>query len=104
MYGDAGDDILKGGRGQDILCGDAGDDTLIGGKGKDIFVLAVENGTDKIADFHQGADIIALSNGLSLEELTFLDRDIIVSATGEILASLNNFDTQNFGIEDFIEV
>ena len=46
MYGDAGDDILKGTNQNDILLGGSGNDVLIGGNGND--VLAGNSGRDKL--------------------------------------------------------
>ena len=38
LHGDAGDDELKGGSGNDVLVGGAGDDKLDGGKGRDVLI------------------------------------------------------------------
>ncbi len=38
LYGDAGNDRLKGGGGDDVLMGGAGDDFLVGGKGHDLLI------------------------------------------------------------------
>ncbi|NET71246.1 MAG: polysaccharide lyase family 7 protein, partial [Sphaerospermopsis sp. SIO1G2] len=38
LFGDLGDDILKGRRGDDMLFGDAGDDMLWGNDGDDVFI------------------------------------------------------------------
>jgi Ca2+-binding RTX toxin-like protein len=38
LYGEAGDDRLKGGAGHDVLIGADGDDLLIGGAGRDILI------------------------------------------------------------------
>ena len=46
MYGDAGDDVLKGTNQNDILLGGSGNDVLIGGNGNDI--LAGNSGRDKL--------------------------------------------------------
>lgn len=46
MYGDAGDDVLKGTNQNDILLGGSGNDVLIGGNGND--VLAGNSGRDKL--------------------------------------------------------
>jgi ABC-type amino acid transport substrate-binding protein len=105
LNGDAGDDLLNGGKGNDLLYGgkgsdtlngDAGDDLLNGGKGRDIFVLTPGNGTDTIADFTIGQDLLGLAGGLKFEQLTITqgtgtqagDTLIRLASTGAVLASL----------------
>ena len=81
----AGDDILFGGRGDDILNGGEDNDTLNGGRGRDIliggtdgdtFILATDAavGTIERADlilaFQVGLDAIALTDGLTEDDLT----------------------------------
>lgn len=84
LTGGRQDDVLRGGRGADLLLGNGGADVLIGGKGADIlwggagadvfrFVRASDSpafaGTDHIADFTGGRDLIDLS-GLTRDGLT----------------------------------
>ena len=105
LNGDAGDDLLNGGKGNDIffggkgndiLNGGAGDDLLNGGKGRDTFVLTPGNGTDTIADFTIGQDLLGLAGGLKFEQLTITqgtgtqagDTLIRLASTGAVLASL----------------
>ncbi len=52
--------ILNGGDGNDVLHGGAGNDVLIGGAGADRFAFSGDNGTDTIADFVHGVDVIEL--------------------------------------------
>jgi 6-phosphogluconolactonase (cycloisomerase 2 family) len=58
IFGDVGDDLLSGLRGNDRIDGGDGQDTLIGGKGRDIFDFnqatesAVGVNRDVILDFH----------------------------------------------------
>lgn len=58
-----GNDLVNGGGGSDVLIGQWGDDTLIGGAGDDRFVFndAKQMGTDFIVDFNNG-DKIDLRN------------------------------------------
>ncbi|MEG4321124.1 MULTISPECIES: transporter substrate-binding domain-containing protein [unclassified Microcoleus] len=96
LNGGKGNDILFGGKGNDTLNGGAGDDLLNGGKGRDIFVLTPGNGTDAIADFTIGQDLLGLAGGLKFEQLTITqgtgtqagDTLIRLASTGAVLASL----------------
>lgn len=73
LYGDAGNDTLRGGDaadtlvggyGNDILYGDAGNDILTGGVGLDKFVVtsALASSRDTITDFNAKEDIIDISS------------------------------------------
>ncbi len=71
IFGQAGNDILYGGAGNDGLGGDAGNDRLYGGSGNDfltggagadLFVFA--SGRDKVVDFANNIDTLALDNAL----------------------------------------
>jgi len=54
------DNIIRSGAGADTLDGAGGDDLLIGGGGKDKFVIRKGNGSDTIADFRPGTDVVTL--------------------------------------------
>ncbi|MGB3190553.1 DUF6851 domain-containing protein [Lyngbya sp. PCC 8106] len=71
LYGDEGDDQLWGDHGDDLLWGGLGNDTVTGGQGNDTFVVGVGQGTDLIADFNIGKDLIGLVNGLEVSQLSF---------------------------------
>ena len=71
LYGDQGDDQLWGDHGDDLLWGGLGNDTVTGGQGNDTFVVGVGQGTDLIADFNIGKDLIGLVNGLEVSQLSF---------------------------------
>ncbi len=63
--GDAGSDILQGGRGNDLLDGGLSADTLIGGTGEDSFRFSTALGDgniDRINDFSVANDMILLDN------------------------------------------
>jgi Ca2+-binding RTX toxin-like protein len=62
LYGDAGVDLLNGGLGDDFLIGGGGDDRLVGEGGRDTFVFRAGFGSDTIADFRVGFDLIDLSD------------------------------------------
>ncbi|HUR89189.1 MAG TPA: calcium-binding protein [Ramlibacter sp.] len=65
IVGNTGANTIKGMDGNDTLDGGAGVDLLTGGVGADVFTFSAVLGTrnaDKIADFHAGEDVIALSH------------------------------------------
>ena len=69
LYGDAGDDVLNGGAGHDVVLGGAGDDLLIGQSGRDVMIGGV--GADRILG-NAGEDIliagyVELADGAALE-------------------------------------
>ncbi|MBD2121607.1 calcium-binding protein [Trichocoleus sp. FACHB-262] len=94
LFGGAGNDQLLGGAGDDVLNGGSGEDTLYGGEGKDTFVLTPGEGSDTIADFVEGVDLIQFGGGLTSEgvAVTQLGSDTLirVAATNELLATLIN--------------
>lgn len=59
LAGHRGADILEGGAGNDTLIGGGGDDLLTGGLGADVFVFRKWAGSDEIADFVDGEDLLA---------------------------------------------
>ncbi|MCA0002634.1 family 16 glycosylhydrolase [Mesorhizobium sp. B264B1A] len=60
-FGNALDNIIKGGSGHQTLDGGQGNDVLIGGSGADTFIITKGNGSDLITDF--GADDTVRLNG-----------------------------------------
>ncbi|KKD34862.1 FG-GAP-like repeat-containing protein [Limnoraphis robusta] len=106
LYGGAGNDTLGGDgndNGPDLLDGGLGNDLLTGGNGPDIFVLAAGKGTDTITDF-QTPDEFELASGLSFNDLSFSGNQIILTATSEVLAIVNGFDTTTLTSSDFMTV
>jgi Ca2+-binding RTX toxin-like protein len=85
LLGEAGNDSLFGGKGADILRGGIGDDYLEGGNGPDRFVFAMGDGTDRIADFIAGSDLMVFSGtGLSYDDLSIRQKSGFVRvALGE---------------------
>lgn len=63
-FGNALDNIIKGGAGHQTLDGGSGNDVLIGGSGSDTFIISRGNGSDLIVDF-DAADTVRL-NGYGL--------------------------------------
>ena len=94
IWGGKDNDTIFGGPGDDFLSGDLGDDFLIGGSGNDRFLLSADSGMDIIGDFEPGKDAIALTRGLTSSQLSITqansDTLIRLTATGQILATLNN--------------
>jgi serralysin len=66
MRGGQGNDTLDGGDGNDVMLGDRDTDQLTGGAGQDIFVFeginapSTANALDRILDFQQGQDHLAI--------------------------------------------
>ena len=85
---------MFGGLGDDFLSGDLGDDFLIRGSGNDRFLLGADSGMDTILDFEPGKDAIDLSRDLTSSQLSITQVNnntlITLTATGQILATLNN--------------
>ena len=97
-------DFLCGGDGDDWLIGGGGNDTLVGGNGSDRFILS-SGGTDIIADFENGKDLLGLGNSLSFEQLTITQNNngaLISAKNGQLLAILNGVASLNITAADFI--
>jgi ELWxxDGT repeat protein len=103
LRGRRGDDILMGGDDRDLLDGGIGNDILRGRDGDDIFVLKSGAGSDRILDFNSpfylGTDRLGLADGLQFEDLSFADHNILLGA--EVLATLNEIDTEKLTSDDF---
>ncbi len=100
LEGFDGNDTLLGGNAADSLSGGNGDDELTGGNGPDVFIFAVTDGTDVITDFEDGLDTIALSGGLTFDDLSFADNEITVGS--DTLVILIGFDTTTLTEADFV--
>ena len=101
MYGQAGDDLLIGTIGDNILDGGTGADTTLFWLMAQIqlFFASGDGGStlaaaDTIADFTDGSDVLGLDNGLALlTDLTIAQSgsDTVISAGSEYLA-ISNWD------------
>jgi Ca2+-binding RTX toxin-like protein len=110
LSGGAGNDVLNGRDGADILSGGTGEDVLRGGAGVDTFVFATGFGSDTVADFLIGTDVVDLT-GLdaitSFEDLladhaTQVGRNVWIEGdTGDILI-LNNVSLLALDSGDFL--
>ncbi|WP_223429439.1 calcium-binding protein [Campylobacter hominis] len=72
LKGYSGDDTIYGGEGDDILIGASGDDFLQGDSGDDTYVFGKEWGNDTINNFDRnGTDKIKFTDGISKYDLIF---------------------------------
>ncbi len=83
ISGGPGRDLLDGGSGADTLRGGSGNDTMTGGNGADVFEFdrTLAEGTDTIADFQTGLDVIRIEGG-SFAEL------MLVAANGGLATQI----------------
>jgi subtilisin family serine protease len=105
LLGGSGDDVLFGNRGDDLLDGGLGNDSLTGGNGIDRFLLAANFGADTITDFEDGKDLLRLDSGLTFSQLSITASSsatfIRLTATNQILATLNGVSANQITIADF---
>jgi Ca2+-binding RTX toxin-like protein len=105
LYGGDGNDHLIGSAGTNVLDGGLGADTLKGGSNSDTFVLRAGDGgntiagSDTIADFQNGTDVLGLSGSLTYNDLvitqgngadTATANTVVRTSSGEYLAVLLN--------------
>jgi predicted extracellular nuclease len=110
LFGELGNDSLFGGEGDDFLDGGLGDDLLRGDAGRDTFVISRRPGTDTIADFQVGVDLIALSEGLRFEQLSIAPGSggaaantlISLTRTGDVLAILTGVQANTMTSSSFV--
>ena len=102
LMGTEGNDTIFGLAGNDTINGGSGDDLITGGDGDDTFVLTSEGGTDAIADFSSGNDVIGLSEGISFSDFSFSNNDILFG--GDSIATLNGIDTTTLVESDFVSI
>ena len=115
LKGDAGNDTLSGGKdndkviggdGADRISGQAGFDILTGGAGRDVFILARNQGRDRIRDFEDGVDRIGLGRNLSFTQLSLQQQQshVAIFAGGQALAILANTRVNQLSTSDFISI
>jgi Ca2+-binding RTX toxin-like protein len=67
ISGGDGNDIINGNAGDDVIAGGNGDDQLTGGADADLFAFAGnESGSDTIADFEDGVDLLLISGATNV--------------------------------------
>ncbi len=104
MFRGSGNDRMRGDDDNDTLIGGLGNDVLFGNDGSDVFVLTPGAGTDTIQDFDLSeGDKIGLGGGLEFNDLSFVSNQIKILSTGEVLATVSEFDTFVLGHSDFVD-
>ncbi|MBE9042417.1 ExeM/NucH family extracellular endonuclease, partial [Oscillatoriales cyanobacterium LEGE 11467] len=105
LYGGRENDTLLGSLGSDVLSGDRGNDLLLGGFGGDRFDFSPGDGSDTIADFTDGIDIIGLRDGLTFADFTFaqVGNDTQMMAVG-LSITLRGVNTDAIEVTDFAQV
>ena len=101
LMGMGGGDQLMGGAGNDRLNGGLGNDRLTGDAGADEFVFDPTSGRDRITDFEDGIDMIAIQGARAADlTLTQSGSNVIVSfgATAIIVADVT---TADLTLDDF---
>ncbi|EAW35711.1 DUF4347 domain-containing protein [Lyngbya sp. PCC 8106] len=106
LDGGFGDDSLIGGNGDDWLVGAEGNDTLTGGEGRDRFYISSSFDDNFITDFADGFDKIALTGGLTFEQLEITSDNgstlIKLADTQTELATLLGVDSNVITSDDFL--
>ncbi|GAB5378280.1 MAG: hypothetical protein AcusKO_47420 [Acuticoccus sp.] len=109
LNGGGHNDLLEGGSGRDHIIGKAGDDTIVGGPGvdtasgglgDDIFVLTPAAGRLEVEDFRQGEDMFELRGGMSFEDLTFNNSNVLFD--GQIIAVTMGMQASDLTDSDFM--
>ncbi|MBV6622956.1 MAG: serine hydrolase [Rivularia sp. (in: Bacteria)] len=104
IFGDAGNDQIWGDAGNDTLTGGLGDDSLNGGVGKDVFVLKLNEGTDKIVDFKVDDDLIDISGlGVGFEDIDITQngQNTLIAFDGSDIAILQNLNSDSLSVDNF---
>ncbi len=102
------DDVLIGDSGVNTIQGAAGNDTLTGGGNSDTFVVETGGGIETITDFVIGEDFIALSTGLSIQDITATQgvsnnmNDTWIMHKDETLVLLTGVEAGSLSANDFV--
>jgi Ca2+-binding RTX toxin-like protein len=102
LRGGADRDVLRGGSGNDRLAGELGNDLIVTGAGRDRIVIRSGQGFDRVTDFTDGQDRIALS-GIRFGQLSIRQRndDVLISRGTERLLLLHNTRVEQISEADF---
>ncbi|MEO1211655.1 MAG: hypothetical protein AAFX78_19325, partial [Cyanobacteria bacterium J06638_20] len=103
LFGGLGNDTLRGGAGNDRLLGEAGNDLITTGAGRDRIVIRPGQGFDRVTDFTNGQDKIALG-GIRFGQLSIRQRnnDVLISRGTERLLLLQNTNVGDINAADFV--
>ncbi|MCB1334960.1 MAG: hypothetical protein KDK26_15260 [Roseivivax sp.] len=106
LKGEAGNDWLRGGSGADSLFGGLGEDTLEGGEGADTYVFQQGGDEDIVLGFEDGTDRMDVS-GLGITDIAQIDfyswdTIVFVEHAGETVATVLNATVDQFDATDFI--
>jgi len=100
--------ILKGGKGNDLLVSGGRSDVMMGSAGRDTFVLAQHGNPDFIRDFKIGTDVIGLAQGLTFGELRIQQFSkgtrILLDGSNEVIAELSGVQANRLTAASFVRV
>lgn len=85
LMGDNNSNLLNGGKGNDVLAGLGGDDILRGGAGKDVFDFGAAGGSDRVADYEDGVDLLRIadhSGGFKALDISTSGGDAVIGYDG----------------------
>jgi Ca2+-binding RTX toxin-like protein len=103
LIGLDGEDKIEGDKGSDYLIGGLGDDLLIGGHGSDYFVFEEDGSTDVVKDFNvgrKGEDFIAVDADLiALAHVEQHGKNLVIDFGGEGSIVLKHVDIDDFDVE-----
>ncbi len=109
LFGGFGDDNLRGDRGDDVLVGGFGDDELAGRRGADTFVFTLGGGNDVIFDFKQkqGDQLDVTGLGITSLEAFLLTaeedgKDLIFTDALGGTTTLRKVDADDLTVGDFV--
>lgn len=106
LTGGQGADSLSGGGGTDELADGKGEDTMTGGLGADVFVMSSDGQTDRILDFQDGIDLIAMGVAFNQLVITTVNPGTVrIEANGDVLRITDSDGTltaADFTVADFI--
>jgi Ca2+-binding RTX toxin-like protein len=85
-----------------LLDGSAGFNTLTGGAGNDVFAVRSGSGSDTLADFQLGKDLIGLTGGVEFNDLTLSGNTI--KSGSDLVATLTGVNTDDLTESNFTTV
>ncbi|MDO9526029.1 MAG: calcium-binding protein, partial [Gemmobacter sp.] len=106
LNGGNGADTILGGLGDDLINGRGGNDRLVGGAGADQFTFNTGDGSDVVADFEDGLDLIRIGIGAeTFGDITVSDSGLnTVISFSDVQVTLLAFDHLLIDSTDFLFV